>query len=91
MRAWTALLSGWALLEREIEQQLKRDAGLSHTQYKVPVRPAAAPDRTLRMTVLAVALLNSKSRLTYQWINWRRPVWSAGEPFPAIVVASLPR
>ncbi|WP_040814726.1 MarR family winged helix-turn-helix transcriptional regulator [Nocardia concava] len=66
MRAWKALLSGWALLEREIEQQLKRDAGLSHTQYEVLVRLAAAPDGTLRMTELAAALLNSKSRLTYQ-------------------------
>ncbi|MBL1079282.1 MarR family transcriptional regulator [Nocardia sp. 2] len=66
MRTWTALLSGWALLEREVEQQLKRDAGLSHTQYEVLVRLADAPDGTIRMTELAASLINSKSRLSYQ-------------------------
>ncbi|GAB4585111.1 MarR family winged helix-turn-helix transcriptional regulator [Nocardia sp. IFM 10818] len=66
MRAWKALLSGWALLEREIERQLKRDAGLSHTQYEVLVRLAAAPDGSIRMTELADSLINSKSRLSYQ-------------------------
>ncbi|MET7769421.1 MarR family transcriptional regulator [Nocardia sp. NPDC005366] len=66
MRAWQALLSGWALLNREIEQQLKRDAGLSHTQYEVLVRLAAAPEGRLRMTELAESLVNSKSGLTYQ-------------------------
>nr|WP_198428973.1 MarR family transcriptional regulator [Nocardia bovistercoris] len=66
MRAWQALLSGWALLDREIEQQLKRDAGLSHTQYEVLVRLAAAPEQRIRMTELADSLVNSKSGLTYQ-------------------------
>lgn len=66
MRAWQALLSGWALLEREIERQLKRDARLSHTQYEVLVRLAAAPDGRIRMTELADSLINSKSRLSYQ-------------------------
>ncbi|WP_245922584.1 MarR family winged helix-turn-helix transcriptional regulator [Nocardia nova] len=66
MRAWKALLSSWALLEREIDSQLKRDAGLSHGQYEVLVRLADAPDSTLRMTALADSLINSKSRLSYQ-------------------------
>ncbi|MEV0296345.1 MarR family transcriptional regulator [Nocardia sp. NPDC050710] len=66
MRAWHALLSGWALLNRQIEQQLKQDAGLSHTQYEVLVRLAAAPDGRIRMTELADSLVNSKSGLTYQ-------------------------
>ncbi|WP_067540213.1 MarR family winged helix-turn-helix transcriptional regulator [Nocardia crassostreae] len=66
MRAWKALLSGWGLLEREIERQLKRDAGLSHAQYEVLVRLAAAPGGSLRMTELADSLINSKSRLSYQ-------------------------
>ena len=66
MRAWKALLSGWALLEREIEGQLKCDAGLSHTQYEVLVRLADAPDGAMRMTELAESLINSKSRLSYQ-------------------------
>jgi len=66
MRAWQALLSGWALLDREIEHQLKNDSGLSHTQYEVLVRLAAAPEGRIRMTELADSLVNSKSGLTYQ-------------------------
>ena len=66
MRAWKALLSGYALLEREIERQLKYDAGLSHTQYEVLVRLADAPGGAIRMTELAESLINSKSRLSYQ-------------------------
>ncbi|MGN2637642.1 MarR family winged helix-turn-helix transcriptional regulator [Nocardia takedensis] len=66
LRAWQALLAGWALLNREIEQQLKRDSGLSHTQYEVLVRLADAPEQRIRMTELADSLVNSKSGLTYQ-------------------------
>ena len=56
MRAWQALLSGWALLEREIDQQLRRDSGLSHTQYEVLVRLSDTPEGRLRMTELAEVL-----------------------------------
>ncbi|WP_228000580.1 MarR family winged helix-turn-helix transcriptional regulator [Nocardia australiensis] len=66
MRAWQALLSGWALLDRQIEQHLKEDAGLSHAQYEILVRLAAAPHGKIRMTELADSLVNSKSGLTYQ-------------------------
>lgn len=66
MRAWTGFLAAGALVERRIEQHLKEEAGLSHTQYEILVRLEAAPDRSLRMTELAEALLTSKSGLTYQ-------------------------
>jgi DNA-binding MarR family transcriptional regulator len=66
MRAWTGFLTAGALIERRVEQQLKEDSGLSHTQYEILVRLADAPDGSLRMTELAEALLNSKSGLTYQ-------------------------
>ena len=66
MAAWTGFLGAGALLNRRIEQQLREESGLSHTQYEILVRLAAAPDGSLRMTELADALLNSKSGLTYQ-------------------------
>ncbi|GAA1996220.1 MarR family winged helix-turn-helix transcriptional regulator [Catenulispora subtropica] len=66
MRAWTGFLTAGALVERRVEQQLKEESGLSHTQYEILVRLSAAPDGALRMTELAEALLNSKSGLTYQ-------------------------
>ncbi len=66
MRAWHAFLAAGALLDRRLDQQLRQDAGLSHVQYEILVRLAAAPGGELRMTDLAGALYTSKSGLTYQ-------------------------
>jgi DNA-binding MarR family transcriptional regulator len=66
MRAWKAFLAASALLGRRLDQQLKDDSGLSHPQYEILVRLAAAPAGELRMTELADGLINSKSGLTYQ-------------------------
>jgi DNA-binding MarR family transcriptional regulator len=66
MRAWQALLAAAALLDRRLDQQLKEEAGLSHPQYEILVRLAAAPGGELRMTDLAGALYTTKSGLTYQ-------------------------
>ncbi|NUO97629.1 MAG: MarR family transcriptional regulator [Nonomuraea sp.] len=66
MAAWQAFLSASHLLERRIEEQLKASAGLTHPQYEILVRLAAAPDRQMRMTELARDVVVSKSALTYQ-------------------------
>jgi len=66
MRMWQALLSAGALVDRELDQRLKEDVGLSHLQYEILVRLGAAPGRAMRMTELAERLVNSKSGLTYQ-------------------------
>src|SRR5580704_18225362 len=66
MRAWQAFLAAGALLDRRLDQQLRQDAGLSHVQYEILVRLAAAPGSELRMTDLAGSLYTSKSGLTYQ-------------------------
>lgn len=65
-RAWTAFTTAHALLYRELEQSLKEEAGLSGLQYEILARLSEAPDAELRMAVLAHALVNSKSGLTYQ-------------------------
>lgn len=65
-RAWTALRTTYALLHQRMDHQLKRDAGVSHLQYEILSRLAAAPGRELRMASLACAVGNSKSGLTYQ-------------------------
>ncbi|MCM6775045.1 MarR family transcriptional regulator [Nocardia sp. CDC159] len=65
-RAWLAFITAWPLLNRRLDQQLERDAGLSHLQYAILVRLSTAPGRELRMSELASTLLNSKSKLTYQ-------------------------
>jgi DNA-binding MarR family transcriptional regulator len=65
-RAWNAFRSTHALLYQRMDQQLKRDSGLSHLQYEILARLSGAPDRELRMAELACAVQNSKSGLTYQ-------------------------
>ncbi|MBB5914509.1 DNA-binding MarR family transcriptional regulator [Nocardia transvalensis] len=65
-RAWMAFLTAAGSLNRRLDQQLERDAGLSHLQYEILVRLADAPDRELRMSELASALVDSRSKLTYQ-------------------------
>jgi len=66
MRAWQAFLAAGALLDRRLDQQLRQEAGLSHTQYEILVRLAAVPAGELRMSDLAGVLYTSKSGLTYQ-------------------------
>ncbi|MDT0445720.1 MarR family winged helix-turn-helix transcriptional regulator [Streptomyces johnsoniae] len=66
MAAWTAFLEASHRVFRSVEQQLKEEAGLSHPQYEILVKLAAAGGAGLRMTELAESLITSKSGLTYQ-------------------------
>ncbi len=66
MAAWKGFLAASNLVARHLEQQLKDDAGLSHTQYEILVHLSAAPGGALRMADLAERLVTSKSGLTYQ-------------------------
>ncbi|MEK8169252.1 hypothetical protein NKH77_04025 [Streptomyces sp. M19] len=43
MRAWQGFLHSGALLNRRVEQQLRRDAGLSHPQFEILARLSEAP------------------------------------------------
>jgi DNA-binding MarR family transcriptional regulator len=66
LETWEGFLAAGTILNRRIEQQLKDDAGLSHSQYEVLARLSAAPGNELRMTELAGIARTSKSGLTYQ-------------------------
>ncbi|HEY9244094.1 MAG TPA: MarR family transcriptional regulator [Streptosporangiaceae bacterium] len=66
MAAWLAFLEVSHRLDRVIEQQLRRDAGLSHAQYEVLSRLESAPGGQLRMSDLAEVIIVSRSGLTYQ-------------------------
>ncbi|SEP96840.1 transcriptional regulator, MarR family [Lentzea xinjiangensis] len=65
-RVWHHFVQAYHLLERQIEQQLQRDAGLSHAQYNVLVVLSGQPGNRMRMTELARRVVVSKSSLTYQ-------------------------
>ncbi|MET8760798.1 MarR family transcriptional regulator [Lentzea sp. NPDC004782] len=64
--AWHHFVQAYHLLERQIEQQLQRDAGLSHAQYNVLAVLSEQPGNRMRMTELARRVVVSKSSLTYQ-------------------------
>jgi DNA-binding MarR family transcriptional regulator len=66
MPAWLAFLEVSHLLDRAIEQQLKRDAGLSHAQYEILSRLGSADGGAMRMSDLADVIIVSRSGLTYQ-------------------------
>jgi DNA-binding MarR family transcriptional regulator len=66
MQAWLNFLGAGAVLDRRLDQQLKRDTGLSHAQYDVLAKLSAEPTGEMHMHDLADAVYISKSGLTYQ-------------------------
>ncbi|MBA2323395.1 MAG: MarR family transcriptional regulator [Pseudonocardiales bacterium] len=64
LTAWRAYLRGHACVTRALETELVVGQSLSLASYDVLVQLAAAPERRLRMTELADAVLLSRSGLT---------------------------
>jgi DNA-binding MarR family transcriptional regulator len=64
MRAWINFMDCSTLLSDYLDQQLRRDAGMTHADYSLLARLSAAPDRTLGMSSLAEQLKFTRSRLT---------------------------
>ncbi|WNM33749.1 MarR family winged helix-turn-helix transcriptional regulator [Streptomyces sp. Li-HN-5-11] len=64
MRAWINFIDCSTLLSDYLDQQLRRDAGVTHADYSLLGRLSARPDRTLGMSVLAEQLKFTRSRLT---------------------------
>ena len=62
--AWRNLLRVHATLTRELDEELRRAHGLPLTSYDVLVNLEGAPDRQMRMSELADAVLLSRSGLT---------------------------
>jgi DNA-binding MarR family transcriptional regulator len=64
MRAWLAYVGASTLLDDYLDQQLRRDAGITHADYFLLSYLSSLPDRSLGMTQLAEALRFTRSRLT---------------------------
>lgn len=64
-RVWREFLSAVAMLNGHLERRLQADAGMPHAYYAVLVELSEAPDRTLRMSDLAVRARFSRSRLSH--------------------------
>jgi DNA-binding MarR family transcriptional regulator len=66
LRAWKDFLAVSTILNRQVDQRLKTQAGVTQPQYEVLVHLSEAPGGELRMAELAAAAMTSRSRLTYQ-------------------------
>lgn len=63
--AWVRLIAVVELLPGVLDTQLRRDHGLTHYEYFVMAMLSEAPDRTLRMTVLASRTNATLPRLSH--------------------------
>jgi DNA-binding MarR family transcriptional regulator len=64
-RAWRAYLEATNLLFDVLDRQLQQDAGMPHGYYEILVRLSESPERSMRMSELAVATRSSRSRLSH--------------------------
>jgi DNA-binding MarR family transcriptional regulator len=69
-------------LPQQLDAQLQRDAGLSWFEYLVLAGLSEAPDRTLRMSRLAVLTNGSLSRLSHGVTRLERRGWVVRGPCP---------
>jgi DNA-binding MarR family transcriptional regulator len=74
-QAWRAFVEGAQLLFKQLDQQLQRDAGLSHADYEILVRLSEADGRRMRMSELAEQALFSRSRVSHAVARLERAGW----------------
>ncbi|MGV9711326.1 MarR family winged helix-turn-helix transcriptional regulator [Gordonia sp. NPDC003424] len=74
-RAFRGLLTISMLLDDALDTQLRRDSGLTHSQYIVLFRLSEAPERTLGMRRLAVLAHAEQSRLSHAVTAMERRGW----------------
>ena len=63
-QSWRALVGLFVRLPAQLDQQLRRDAGISHFDYQVLAILSEAPAHTMRMTALASSTEGSLPRLS---------------------------
>jgi len=82
-QAWRALAKALETLPAALDAQLRRDAGISHFEYKVLALLSEAPDRTLRMSELAMWAGSSLPRLSQVVARLEQRGWVRRIPDPA--------
>lgn len=63
--SWRAFLGGTTVLTDQLDRDLRREHGLSMSEYEILVRLSEAPNRTIRMAELASRVSHSRSRITH--------------------------
>jgi DNA-binding MarR family transcriptional regulator len=82
-QTWLSLVGMLARLPVALDAQLQRDAQISHFEYQVLAGLSMAPDRTLRMSVLAAFAEGSLSRLSQVVARLEKRGWVRRTPDPA--------
>jgi DNA-binding MarR family transcriptional regulator len=80
--AWIALVSMLMRLSSALDAQLQRDAGMSHFEYGVLAALSDAPERTLRMSSLAMLSDGSLPRLSQVVSRMEKRGWVRRTPDP---------
>jgi DNA-binding MarR family transcriptional regulator len=81
-RAWRSFLAISELLYTALDRQLQRDAGITHASYIVLAMLSEAPDRSMRMSDLAIRSNSSPSRLSHAVSRLEERGWIHREPAP---------
>jgi len=82
-QAWMALISVLIRLPSALDAQLRKDAGISHFEYEVLAGLSDAPQRTLRMSELALITEGSLPRLSQVVTRLEKRGWVRRAPDPA--------
>jgi DNA-binding MarR family transcriptional regulator len=83
LETWASLATVLEWLPAALDAQLLRDSELTHFEYGILYALANAPDRTLRMSVLAGYANSSLSRLSRAAARLQERGWLRREPDPA--------
>ena len=82
LETWAALATVLEWLPAALDAQLQRDAELTHFEYGILFALADAPERTLRMSVLASYANSSLTRLSRAVARLEAKRWVRREPDP---------
>lgn len=82
LATWAAMATLLEWLPPALDAQLQRDAELTHFEYGVLFALGDAPDRTLRMSVLAAYANSSLTRLSRAVARLERRGWVRRAPDP---------
>jgi DNA-binding MarR family transcriptional regulator len=83
LQTWMALVGLLITLPAALDAQLQRDAGISNFEYHVLAGLSDAPDRTMRMSELALLSNGSLSRLSHVVSRLEKRRWVRRVPDPA--------
>jgi DNA-binding MarR family transcriptional regulator len=75
LRTWSGLATVLEWLPALLDAQLQRDAGLTHFEYGLLYALSSAPDRTLRLSVLAGYTNSSLTKLSRAVTRLERRQW----------------